>query len=168
MPNAHRILVAVDDTDASRRAVSSLGALLAGGGSSEVTLLHLLPPIPQEMLEHGGGRDAAEEVRIEDAQEANQEEWIARATASAKPFLESMGAQLAEHGVAGDAVHLECTDTIPEDRAVDVILSQAKARTCDMIVVGRHSLPWLRDKFHRHVGQELVREAKGFSVLVVE
>ena len=71
-------------------------------------------------------------------------------------------------GVPEAAVRTRCAETIPEDRAADMILKEARAHDCGTIVVGRNSLPWLREMFHRHVGQDLAKAAERFSILIVE
>jgi len=170
---SRRFLVAVDDSEASARAVLYLGGLLAGGplatrGAFEVKLLHLLPPLPLALMEHGGAATRAEEGRIEAEQEAAQAGWIREATAAAGPMLERARATLTGCGVAEEAIEIRCAETICEDRAADMIIREAGVCDCGTVVVGRGSLPWLRDIFHRHIGEELVKHAEGLSVLVVE
>ena len=165
---SHRVLLAVDDSEASVRAVSYVGRFLTGCTDLRVLLLHLLPPLPQGLLEHGGGRNAKEEEQIETAQEAEQAEWILRATAKAQPLLESAQATLMDHGMPGGSIEFRILETVPVDQAVDLILREAGASRCGTIVVGRGSLPWLRELFHRHLGQELASKAMGFTTLIVE
>ena len=51
--NKH-ILIAVDNTEASHRAVHYVAAMLGGRRGFHVRLLHVLPPFPPELLECGG------------------------------------------------------------------------------------------------------------------
>lgn len=59
-----RILVAVDDSEHSARALCYVGSLLRDAHTVQVTLFHVLRPMPRELLEHGGSEDPAEEIRL--------------------------------------------------------------------------------------------------------
>jgi hypothetical protein len=49
-----RILIAVDDSEHPARALRYVGALLRDVRKVQVTLFHVLKPMPRELLEHGG------------------------------------------------------------------------------------------------------------------
>jgi hypothetical protein len=57
MNNAKRILIAIDDSDASYHAVTYVGSIIGGREDFRVCLLHALPPLPRELLEFGGSSD---------------------------------------------------------------------------------------------------------------
>jgi hypothetical protein len=59
-----RILVAVDDSEHSARALRGVGTLLRDARNVQVTLFHMLRPMPRELLEHGGSESPGEEVRM--------------------------------------------------------------------------------------------------------
>ena len=59
-----RILVAVDDSEHSGRALRYVGTLLRDTRDVRVTLFHVLKPMPRELLEHGGSEDPRVEVRL--------------------------------------------------------------------------------------------------------
>lgn len=165
---SHRFLVAVDDSEATSRTVDYVGRLLEGSTNFELVLMHLLPPLPQALLEHGGGHSASEEESIEEAQEREKATWLSQAGAAAEPVLESVRAGLVGHGVSVSAIRTHAVETIPEDQTADMILREARTLGCGTIVVGRRSLPWLRELFHRHVAEDLAKHGEGFSVLIVE
>ena len=167
-PKSRRFLVAIDDSESTSRALSYLGGLLGDREDVELRLLHLLPPLPTELLEHGGSSDWAEEECIEAAQEADQEKWVKKATAAAQPILDAARSALLQHGVPEAVIQTRCLETTPEDDRANMLIREARAMMCETIVVGRNSLPWLRELFHRHVGQKLGGEARGFSVLIIE
>jgi len=55
-------LVAVDDSEHSARA--SRYVRLRDTRNVQVTLFHVLKPMPRELLEHSGSEDPAEEIRL--------------------------------------------------------------------------------------------------------
>ena len=50
----HRLLLAIDDTAATERAVAYVANVARGNPEFHVRLFHVLPPIPPGLLEHGG------------------------------------------------------------------------------------------------------------------
>ena len=64
MSDKQRMLVAVDDSDASRRTVSYVAAFLAGCADISVRLLHVLPHLPPKTLKWGGTADPPLPLRV--------------------------------------------------------------------------------------------------------
>jgi hypothetical protein len=62
MPTSQRILVAVDELEASRRAVRYVADMLGGKPGFHVGLVHL--ELPPRMLEWGGSEDPDREAAI--------------------------------------------------------------------------------------------------------
>ena len=64
--NTHlsRILIAVDGSEHSARALRYVGTLLRDTRNVQITLFHVLKPMPRALLEHGGSEDPAEEIRL--------------------------------------------------------------------------------------------------------
>ena len=58
-----RILVAVDGSEHSARALRYVGTLLRDTRDVQITLFHVLKPMPRELLEHGGSEVPAR-IRI--------------------------------------------------------------------------------------------------------
>ena len=54
--SAKKILIAVDESDQSVRAVQYVGSLLRETQDVSVTLFHVLNPMPRELMEHGARR----------------------------------------------------------------------------------------------------------------
>ena len=64
MDKHDKILIAVNDTDASRKAVTYVARLMGGRADVHVRLFHVLPPTPPELLESGGTEDPNQEERL--------------------------------------------------------------------------------------------------------
>ena len=65
MKRTKRILVAVDDSKASMRAVSYVASIIQARRKYAVCLLHVLRPLPPELMEFGGSEDPEEEEKLE-------------------------------------------------------------------------------------------------------
>src|SRR5215470_3043291 len=87
MANAKHILIAVDDSEASYRAVAYVGSLLRGGEGFRVCLVHALPPLPREVLEFGGSEDPQQEDREEMQLQTAQDRWIEAVAQAAEPVF---------------------------------------------------------------------------------
>lgn len=135
-----RILMAVDDSPASRRALDYVAESTAGRPDTYVHLVHVLP----------GERDEGE-VR-----------------ARSHALLEDMRRKLVSSGLKDEHVDTGTLSAPAEAALIDGLIDLGTDQTCSTIVVGRNSLPWYRELFHAHPADQLVRKAQGFTVWVVE
>src|SRR5512135_3866508 len=71
----NKILVAVDDSDQSVRAMHYVGSLLRDTHDVGVTLFHVLKPMPRELMEHGGSENPEIEGRLGAQLRKDQEDW---------------------------------------------------------------------------------------------
>lgn len=62
MPREEPVLVAVDDSDAAWRAVDYVGRVLAGSPRHRVALVHVLGPVPTDLMGLGGAEDPGREA----------------------------------------------------------------------------------------------------------
>ena len=98
-----KILVAVDESENSHRAVQYVGVLLRETPNVTITLFHVLKPMPRELLEHGGSENPVAEARLTYRyllHESDRWRWRIGATA----FIRDAKVQLRQAGrVATDS-----------------------------------------------------------------
>src|SRR4249919_514199 len=82
-----RIMIAIDDSEHSARALRYVGTLLRDTYDVHVTLFHVLKPMPRELLEHGGSEDPSGEVRLATELQQNQENWVRAESVMEYPIL---------------------------------------------------------------------------------
>src|SRR5262249_8802782 len=111
MSNAKHILIAVDDAEASYRAVAYVGGLLSGCAGFRVCLLHALPPLPRELLEFGGSEDPQHEERAETRLHTAQARWSEAVAQAAEPVFTRAKQILHAARVPADAVETQMVDT---------------------------------------------------------
>lgn len=165
MYGKHRILVAVDDSDASRRAVAYTAGLLSGCTDVSVRLLRVLPHLPPETLEWGGTEPPARERELLGRERA---QFVAQAEATAQPMVLQMKEMLLESGIPEHAVEMQFYPSVATADIVDDILDVARQEDFDTVVVGRSSWARLREVFRHHVCHELVKKAHCVAVWVIE
>lgn len=112
--NMQRILIAVDGSESSKRALEH-GLALAGGHGARILLLHCRRPVPPSL---GAPNDA---------------EFLAHAQAEAESVLGPLRARAAQVGVPFD--HM-----IVAGPAAEAIVDVAEAEACDLVVLGSRGL----------------------------
>jgi len=160
-----RILVAVDGSGESERAVQYVGALLRQTADVQVTLFHVLKPIPREFLEHGGSENPQVEDSLSRKLRTQQEEWIQTESVREYPILAQA---LDVLGKAGFPLDRATTKFGHEEDVVRNILEEARAGDCGTIVVGRHRSQGTKRLFGKDTVDQLLRDAKEVAVWVVE
>src|SRR5215510_12043287 len=168
MPNAKNMLIAVDDSEASYRAVTYVGSIVGGREDCHVCLLHALPPLPRELLELGGTSNPEHEAQEEARIKAEQARWIEAVTQATEPIFTRAKRILQEAHVPTHAVETQIVDTVNTQDLVQDILDTAQKGNFGTVVVGRESLHGFKALFTSHVGDALIRQAQGLTVWVVE
>jgi nucleotide-binding universal stress UspA family protein len=168
MSNAKHILIAVDDSEASYRAVTYVGSIMSGCEGFRVCLLHALPPLPRELLEFGGSEDPQQEEREETRLHTEQARWIEAVAQAAAPVFRRAKHILHAARVPEDAVETQMVDTVNTQDIVYNILETAHARHCGTVVVGRQSHHGLKALLTSHVSDALMSQGEGLAIWVVE
>jgi nucleotide-binding universal stress UspA family protein len=158
-----RILLAVDESENSHRAVKYVGSLLHQTPDVAVTLFHVLRPIPRGLLEHGGSEIPAVETQIGQQLHNEQEGWILKERESECHVLKKACQTLKDSGFDTQRVTLKFGH---EDDIARNILEEAQGH--ETIVVGRHGTTRIKRLFGGGVTDQLLRDAKGFAIWVVE
>jgi hypothetical protein len=162
------LLVILDDSAASKRAVKYVGKIVGNRKGIRIFLLHVLPPLPPELVEHGGSENPGKEARLDVDQKAEQNRWISIANKASQKRLDEARALLRIAGVsAGTVKGLTCEPGGNQDSA-DVILDMARECKCRTIVVGRESVAWFRKLFNEQLADELHHRGKEFTVWAIE
>jgi nucleotide-binding universal stress UspA family protein len=163
-----RILVAIDDSPASRRAVTYVAKLVGRRRGFRLYVVHVLPPLPTELLEHGGSEDPTKETRLEVNLKSEQQLWISAAKKAAQKGLNKARTSLRRAGISAGAVQALFSEPADGRDAADAILQMAHECKCHTIVVGRQSVSWFHELFSKELAEELLRRGKGFSVWLVQ
>ena len=137
-----RILLAVDSSEASKRALEYVTEMVGWDAAERyLHLIHVLPPVPPNS--HG---------------EEDQ----------ARELLTRMRRRACQAGLPADRVDVGLLYLRADLSLVEGLLQVARDQSCGTIIVGRSSLPWYRELFHHHPADELVHKAHGFTVWIVE
>ena len=155
-----KLLVVVDESRATKRALEYVAHVASLRKDFRICLAHALPSPPPELVEFRG----AEKARLH----AYKRRWISVVEMTEQRSLDRANAVLRRGGVAEKAIEAHYCNLVDASRATQEILSLARLRKCDTVVIGRDSLSWLGELIHGDPAEELVRQGKGFTIWVVE
>lgn len=155
-----KLLVVVDESRATKRALEYVAHVAARRQDFRICLAHALPSPPPELVEFRG----AEKAPLR----AYKRRWISVVEMTEQRGLNRANAVLRRGGVAEKAIEAHYCNLVDPTRATQEILSLARSRACDTVVIGRDSLSWLGELIHGDPAEELVRQGKGFAIWVVE
>ncbi len=145
------LLVAVDESDSSRRAVLYVADFLGGFPGFTVTLLRVVP--------------AAEEDFFETEEELNR--WTAEKLQAANKMLSNYRQILIQAGFPEEKVRYRaCVEETGSFS--DAILETRCDLTCCTIVVGRHHKSKTEEFLFGSTSNRLIHEARNCAVWVVE
>jgi nucleotide-binding universal stress UspA family protein len=160
-----RILIAVDGSEHSARALRYAGTLLRETCDVQVTLFHVLKPMPRELLEHGGSEDPAEEIRLAKKLQQDQENWVHKESVFEYPILMTALELFGKTGFPLDRVTLKFGH---EDDIAHTILDEARAGGYGTIVLSRHGSNRMKRFFGGGITDQLLRAASGYTLWIVD
>jgi nucleotide-binding universal stress UspA family protein len=163
----HHILLAIDDSDASRKAVSYVARVVGDSARHRIRLLHVLPPIPTGLLEHGGCDPGAACPAEREVLEGTAR-WRQESERAASGMIEEAEETLREAGVAPDRIEVRFAAPLPEETIGFHVLRAARELGCETVVVGRAPRNWFGNVLHRSPAKALLgAEVSGLAIWIV-
>jgi nucleotide-binding universal stress UspA family protein len=150
-PLNKNILIAVDDSENSRRAVRYVGYLLGNMEGIHITLLHVIP-------------EPEEDYFPEDEQ---KKQWLTKYREKLDAILEEYSQMLVADGFKKDALEKRLTLRYCPSMA-ECILAERDERLYGTIVVGRQGLSRKEEFLFGSISSKIVNHARRCTVWVVE
>lgn len=160
-----RILVAVDESEHARRVVRYVGALLQRTPDVDVTLFHVLKPIPRELLEHGGSERPEVEAQLSEQLKHEQQAWIIGEQERECPILRNACRTLTQAGFDAGRVTLRFGH---HDDIAANILEAAREGKYDTVAIGRQGTSGIRRLFGGGITDQLLRNSDGLALWVID
>ena len=168
MPPVQNILLAIDDHDATKRAVEYVAGFVANRDDVDIHLVHALKPLPPRLMESPGAEDPTREQQIEKRQAAQQKSWKNRAATEVVPVLETARAQIIAANIPAHKVATHILQLNDRGDLVSEIIRAAREYRCHTIVVGYNDYSWIKEKFHAHIAEQLIAQSEHLAVCVVK
>jgi nucleotide-binding universal stress UspA family protein len=162
------IFVAVDDSEASDRAVTYVAQMVDGRRGFHILLFHVPASMPPQLLEFGGAEVPAREERAEEELGDAQAAWMAEMARAAQPIFARAKARLREGRIAEEDVKTLLFTPSAEQSLDTSILTVARAHECSTVVVGREAFSWLKEFFQAHVADKLIPHARDLTLWIVQ
>ena len=145
------LLIAVDDSESSKRAVLYVADILGGFPGFAVTLLSVIPDPEEDFFDS----------------DAEMTAWVKEVLDKTNAMLETYRTILVQAGFPEDKVRYSAC--VGESKALsDAILATRCDLTCCTVVVGRHHKSKAEEFLFGSTSNRLVHEAKNCAVWVVE
>ena len=145
------ILIAIDESDNSRRAVAYVGKFLGGLPGFKVTVLHVIPEPEEDYFPTS----------------AEKEKWLRQYQQKIDTLLEESRQHLIEDGFSPDDVGVQSTLRYCPSMA-ECILSERDKTAYSTIVVGRQGISRSEEFLFGSISSKIVQYAKSCTVWVVE
>lgn len=150
-PKDKHFLIAVDETESSKRAVLYVADMVGGFSGFRVTLLSIIPEPEEDFF------DSEEEQIV----------WTREKMAAANRMLGNYRQIMVQAGFPEDKVRIRsCVEG--EKSFADAILDTRCDMSCCTVVVGRHHKSRTEEFLFGSTSTRLIREAKNCAVWVVE
>jgi nucleotide-binding universal stress UspA family protein len=157
-----KILIAVDNSEGSLRAVDFVGQHFVGMGDLSITLFHVLPPMPITFWDEGHFLTIEEDK----ARKEMIEKWLETEKQKIEPLLSTQVKKLVQKGMNQEKIETR-TISGPSDVA-DSILDEARAGGYQLLVVGRHGFSKAERFVMGGVSNKIVSRGAGMAVCIVE
>jgi len=146
-----QLLIAVDETESSKRAVLYVADIVGGFPGFSVTLLSVIAEAEEDFFDS----------------EAEQIAWTREKLEAANKTLENYRQILIQAGFPPGKVHIR--SCVGDEKALtDAILETRRGLSCCTVVVGRHHKTKTEEFLFGSTSSKLVHEAKNCAVWVVE
>jgi nucleotide-binding universal stress UspA family protein len=161
------LLIAVDASEVSKRALAYVAELMDGREDIRVLLLHAAKPVPPKLLEFGGSENPEEEKTAEAALQAARTDWVQREDRAAARMFARARALLRRAGVPEEVVDTQTVAWDPNETLDSAILEVAQEKHCGTVVVGYAAFSWFQERLHAHLAEALLRKAAGIAIWIV-
>ena len=161
------LLIAVDASEVSKRALAYVAELMAGREDIRVLLLHAARPVPPKLLEFGGSENPEEEKTAEAALQGARTDWVEHEDRAAARMFARAKAMLRQAGVPEDVVDTQTVAWNPNESLDTAILQVAHEKHCGTVVVGYAAFSWLQERLHSNLAESLLQKAAGIAIWIV-
>ena len=160
----HNVLIAVDGSRNSMRAVEYAGRVFAPNPEARLVLYHILPAISRMNLDK-------KEIKNIDARKVERPDlaglyWRLEDEDKIGKFFAEATAVLVQAGVEPEQIKSKFS--VKKGEIADAILEEVKLGHYETLVLGRRGISRVKEVFQGSVSTKVVRETCGCVVCVVE
>ena len=160
----HNVLIAVDGSKNSLRAVEYASLVFAPNVEARLVLFHILPAISPMNLDKN-------EIKIIDARKAERSDlaglyWRTEDEDKISKFFAEATGLLVQAGLQPEQIKSKFG--VKKGEIAEAILEEVELGKYETLVLGRRGLSRVKEFFMGSISTKVVREARGCAVCVVE
>jgi nucleotide-binding universal stress UspA family protein len=164
-----KILLAVDGSESSTKAVEYVGEFISKCEESDVTLYHVIT-IPPELLEHGGSEDPQEESRLGKVLREEKQKWEEKKRGQAEREIFAPAKKILKgKGVREEVTAIRCklTSEAHPDVAL-AIINEVNSGGYGTLVMGKRGISMLKEFVFGSVTCKVVHHIDGCAIWIIE
>jgi len=156
-----RILLAIDGSEPSMRAVRYVANLLGNQRDVSVTLLHILLPVPPALLEAGS-------FEVEPQLELERVNWVKAEAAVECNIFDPVREMLTKAGFDGKQIQTRCQRLTSQSDVAHEILRESENGNYDTIVMGKRGGSRIATFLTGSITEKVARHVKGRAVWIID
>ncbi|MDY6845094.1 MAG: universal stress protein [Thermodesulfobacteriota bacterium] len=157
-----KVLVAIDGSKSSQRAIEFTGQFFSNSNDISITLFHVLPELPTGLWEEGHILTGDEKTDKKDF----CDNWLTNQKLKIEPHFKSAIHYITKSGIDPQKI---ITKSIPESSGVaNAILDEAKNGNYHVIILGRRGLSNLSRFLMGSVTSKVIHHGTGLAICIVE
>jgi len=157
-----KILIAIDDSEGSLKAVDFVGQQFAGVKDLKITLLHVIPNLPAPLWDDG--HILTQEER--DTRNQVIDKWLANQRLKLEPMFTKAAEMLTKRGI--DKNQLDTRTVADTLDVAGSILHEVKDGDYQMLAIGRHGYSKTERLIIGSVATAVINRGEGMAICVIE
>ncbi len=158
----NKILIAIDGSQCSRRAVEYIGRQFSGNHDLRITLLHVLPYPPAPFWDEGHMLSDEEKS----ARDHVIEKWLINQRAKLEPLFKETADALLEKGIGPEQIEKKSISDSSD--VAESILEEVRDGGYQTLVLGRCGLSASKRFLMGSVTTKIVNHGSGMAICIVE
>ncbi len=162
-----KLLLAIDGSEASMKAVEHVNEVLSGHRAFEITLYHVCAA-PAGLLEQGGSEDPLKESQLDERLHQQLAMWVERCRQKIEVGVFARAKEILADAISeGVSVGAEVDTEAHPDTATSII-RKAKEEGYRVVVLGRRGKSTLKEYVFGSVSSKVVHNIRDCAVWIVE
>ena len=157
-----KMLVAIDGSEGSRKAVEFVGRFFSDSGDLKITLFYVLPELPAGLWEEGHILIEGEKAKRKDT----IDNWLDNQKLKIEPIFKTAIDTLTKRGISPDQLETKTVSEFAD--AAQSILTEAKSGGYQAIVLGRRGLSNISGFLMGSVTNKVIHHGTGLAICIVE
>lgn len=148
----HKILIAIDLSEDSLKAVDYVGSIVACHAAVDITMLNIIKEPSEDTMPNASERTA----------------YLEKTRTDILSLMEAAAGRLTAHGIPEKQIHLKVQVCKKPVSVAELILHERRQGEYGTIVIGRRGMSKKEEFLFGSVSNRIVREAKQCAVWVIE